>query len=217
MEKSKDVAMVPSSFEWSDLGNWTAIDDIFDKNENGNVLKGNSFDFGSQDTIIFGGERLVATIGLKNMVVVDTPDATLISPKERVQDVKTLVEKLKSENREEYYLHRTVLRPWGSYTVLEKGTGYKIKRILIKPKAKLSLQIHRHRSEHWVVISGTAKVTKDEEVYHVHSHESTFIPISTKHRLENPGHIPLQIIEIQNGEYLEEDDIERLVDEYHRM
>ena len=159
---------------------------------------------------------MVATIGLKEMVVVDTPDATLVSSKERAQEVKKVVERLKRENREEYSLHRTVLRPWGSYTVLEKGPGYKIKRIFLKPQGKLSLQTHRHRSEHWVVVSGTAKVTREDDVYYVHPHESTFIPISTKHRLENPGLIPLQIIEIQNGEYLEEDDIERLDDEYHR-
>lgn len=216
MEKSDKVAAVPSNFEWSDLGNWTALDEIFEKDADGNILKGNAIDLGSQNSIIIGGERLVATIGLKEMVVVDTPDATLVSSKERAQEVKKVVERLKRENREEYSLHRTVLRPWGSYTVLEKGPGYKIKRIFLKPQGKLSLQTHRHRSEHWVVVSGTAKVTREDDVYYVHPHESTFIPISTKHRLENPGLIPLQIIEIQNGEYLEEDDIERLDDEYHR-
>jgi len=217
MEKSEKVVMVPSHFEWSDLGNWTALDEIFDKNGDGNILKGNVIDLGSRDSIIFGGERVMATIGLKEMIVVDTPDATLVSSKEKVQEVKKVVERLKKESREEYSLHRTVLRPWGSYTVLEKGPGYKIKRISLKPKAKLSLQIHRHRSEHWVVISGTARVTKENDIYFVHPHESTFIPISTQHRLENPGLIPLQIIEIQNGEYLEEDDIERLDDVYRRI
>jgi mannose-1-phosphate guanylyltransferase / mannose-6-phosphate isomerase len=217
MEKSDEVVMVPSNFEWSDLGSWTALDEIFEKDRNGNVLKGNAMDLGSQDSIILGGERLIATIGLKEMVVVDTPDATLVSSKDRVQDVKRVVEELKSKNREEYFLHRTVYRPWGSYTVLEKGAGYKIKRISLRPGAKLSLQIHRHRSEHWVVVSGTAKVMRENEVYFVHPHESTYIPISAKHRLENPGLIPLQMIEIQNGEYLEEDDIERLDDEYNRI
>ena len=217
MEKSDEVVMVPSHFEWSDLGNWTALDENFEKDGNGNIIKGSALDLGSQNSIILGAERLIATIGLKEMVVVDTPDATLVSPKDKVQDVKKVVEKLKSENRDEYFLHRTVFRPWGSYTVLEKGSGYKIKRIFLKPDAKLSLQIHRHRSEHWVVVSGTAKVTRDNEVYFVQPHESTYIPISTEHRLENPGVIPLQIIEIQNGEYLEEDDIERLDDEYNRI
>ncbi len=216
MEKSDDVAMVPSDFQWSDLGNWTALDEIFEKDAAGNIVRGNAIDFGSQNSIIFGGERVVATIGLKEMIVVDTPDATLVSSKKGVQEVRRVVEKLRKENREEYALPRTVSRPWGSYTVLEKGPGYKIKRILIKPGSKLSLQVHRHRSEHWVVISGTAKVTKENDVYYIHPHESTYIPISTKHRLENPGLIPLQIIEIQNGEYLEEDDIERLDDDYNR-
>jgi mannose-1-phosphate guanylyltransferase/mannose-6-phosphate isomerase len=217
MEKSDEVLMAPSSFEWSDLGNWTALDDVFEKDREGNILKGNVIDFGSHNSIIIGRERVMATIDLKEMIVVDTPDATLVSSKEKVQDVKKIVERLKKEGREEYSLHRTVFRPWGSYTVLEKGSGYKIKRIFLKPKAKLSLQIHRHRSEHWVVISGTAKVTKENDVYFVHPHESTYIPVSTKHRLENLGLIPLQIIEIQNGEYLEEDDIERLDDDYHRI
>jgi mannose-1-phosphate guanylyltransferase/mannose-6-phosphate isomerase len=217
MEKSNDVMMVPSNFGWSDLGNWTALDEIFEKDRDGNILKGNAIDLGSRDSIIFGGERLVTTIGLNNMVLVDTPDALLVSSKEKVQDVKKIVERLKRESREESLLHRTVFRPWGGYTVLEKGPGYKIKRIFLKPGTKLSLQIHRHRSEHWVVISGTAKVTKDNNVYFVHPHESTYIPMSTKHRLENPGLIPLQIIEIQNGEYLEEDDIERLDDDYNRL
>jgi len=216
MEKSDKVMVVPSNFEWSDLGNWTALDEILEKDTDGNILKGNAVDFGSQNSIIVGGERLVATVGLKEMVVVDTPDATLVLSKERAQEVKKVVERLKRENRQEYSLHRTVLRPWGSYTVLEKGPGYKIKRIFIKPKAKLSLQTHRHRSEHWVVVSGTAKVMRGEDVYYVHPHESTYIPISVKHRLENPGLIPVQIIEIQNGEYTEEDDIERLDDEYSR-
>jgi mannose-1-phosphate guanylyltransferase/mannose-6-phosphate isomerase len=217
MEKSKDVVMVPSDFEWSDLGNWTALDEIFEKDRDGNILRGNTIDLESKNSIIFGGERIIATIGLNEMIVVDTPDATLVSSKEKVQEVKKVVEKLKEGNREEYSLPRTVFRPWGSYTVLEKGPGYKIKRIVLKPAAKLSLQVHRRRSEHWVVISGTAKVTRDNEEYDVHTHESTYIPVSTKHRLENPGLIPLQIIEIQNGEYLEEDDIERLDDIYKRI
>jgi mannose-1-phosphate guanylyltransferase / mannose-6-phosphate isomerase len=216
LEKSREVVMVPSHFDWSDLGNWTALDEVFEKDGAGNIFRGNTIDFGSQDSIVFGGERVVATIGLKDMVLVDTPDATLVSSKERVQEVRKVVEKLKKEKREEYLLHRTVFRPWGSYTVLEKGPGYKIKRIVVKPGTKLSLQVHHHRSEHWVVISGTAKVTRANETYFVHPHESTYIPISTKHRLENGGHIPLQIIEIQNGEYLEEDDIERFDDDYNR-
>jgi mannose-6-phosphate isomerase-like protein (cupin superfamily) len=150
------------------------------------------------------------------MVVIDTPDATLVSSKENVQEVRKVVEALKKSQRDEHLIHRTVERPWGRYTVLEKGNRYKIKRIVLNPKAKLSLQIHRHRSEHWVVVSGTARVTRGEEVFDVHPNESTFIPVSMKHRLENPEIIPLQIIEVQNGDYVEEDDIERLDDEFGR-
>ena len=150
------------------------------------------------------------------MVVVDTPDATLVTPKERVQEVRKVVEVLRQNGREEYLLHKTVERPWGSYTVLEKGEGYKIKRIVVNPGARLSLQRHSRRSEHWVVVSGVARVTREGEVFLVHVNESTFIPIGSKHRLENPGEKPLQIIEVQNGDYVEEDDIERLTDDYNR-
>jgi len=217
MEKSRDVLVITSDFGWSDLGSWTALDDIHEKDGHGNILQGNSVDIESEHSIVIAGERVMATIGLNNMVVVDTPDATLISSKEKIQDVRKVVEALKRSHREEHLIHRTVERPWGSYTVLEKGNRYKIKRVVLNPKARLSLQIHHHRSEHWVVVSGTARVTKGDEVFDVHPNESTFIPISVKHRLENPGIIPLQIIEVQNGDYVEEDDIERLDDDYQRM
>jgi mannose-1-phosphate guanylyltransferase/mannose-6-phosphate isomerase-like protein (cupin superfamily) len=216
MERSSDVLMVPATFRWSDLGSWTALDEIIEKDQDGNILKGNTIDIGSRNTTIFAGERLIATIGLKDMVLVDTPDATLAAPKERVQEIRKIVETLKQKGSEEYLLHKKVERPWGNYTVLEKGSGYKIKRVVINPGAKLSLQLHKKRSEHWVVVSGTAKVTRESETYWVHTNESTFIPVNTKHRLENPGEVPLQIIEVQNGDYLEEDDIERLDDDYGR-
>ncbi|MGQ9648013.1 MAG: mannose-1-phosphate guanylyltransferase/mannose-6-phosphate isomerase [Thermodesulfobacteriota bacterium] len=216
LEKSQAVAVVPSDFGWSDLGSWTALDDVLKKDKDGNIFQGNSIDIGSKDSTVIAGERVVATIGLREMVVVDTPDATLVSSKEKVQEVRKVVEALKKGQRDEHLIHRTVERPWGRYTVLEKGERYKIKRIVLNPKAKLSLQIHHHRSEHWVVISGTARVTRGEEVFEVHPNESTFIPISVKHRLENPGIIPLQIIEVQNGDYVEEDDIERFDDEFGR-
>jgi mannose-1-phosphate guanylyltransferase/mannose-6-phosphate isomerase len=216
MERSTNVLMVPATFQWSDLGSWTALDEVVDKDREGNILKGNTIDIGSHDSIVFSGQRLVATIGLKDMVVVDTPDATLVAPKERVQEVRRIVETLKQNGREEHLLHKTVERPWGSFTVLEKGDGYKIKRVVLKPGAKLSLQLHRRRSEHWVVVSGVAKVTKESETYLVQNNESTYIPINTKHRLENPGGELLQIIEVQNGDYVEEDDIERFDDIYGR-
>jgi mannose-1-phosphate guanylyltransferase/mannose-6-phosphate isomerase len=208
--------MVPATFKWSDLGSWAALDEIIEKDKTGNILKGNTIDIGSQNSTVFAGDRLIATIGLKDMVVVDTPDATLVSPKERVQEVRKVVETLRQHDREEHLIHKTVERPWGSYTVLEKGDRYKIKRVVLKPRAKLSLQLHRRRSEHWVVVAGVAKVTRENETYLVHTNESTFIPINTKHRLENPEEVPLQIIEVQNGEYVEEDDIERFSDDYGR-
>ncbi len=216
MERSSDVLMVPATFHWSDVGNWTALDEILEKDSSGNIRKGNTIDVGSRRSIIFAGERVVATIGLDNMVVVDTPDATLVAHKEKVQEVRKVVEELKRKDREEYLLHKTVERPWGSYTVLEKGQGYKIKRVYLKPGARLSLQLHRRRSEHWVVVEGTAKFAREDEVFLVEKGQSTFIPVNSKHRLENPGPGPLQIIEVQNGEYLEEDDIERFEDDYGR-
>jgi mannose-1-phosphate guanylyltransferase / mannose-6-phosphate isomerase len=217
MERSSNGLMVPANFLWSDLGSWTALDEMIKKDDAGNIVKGNTIDIGSENSTIFAGERLIATIGLKDMVVVDTPDATLVTPKGRVQEVKNIVEELKKNGREEHLIHKTVERPWGSYTVLEKGNGYKIKRVVLKPGAKLSLQLHRRRSEHWVVVSGVAKVTRESETYLVHNNESTYIPINTKHRLENPGKELLQIIEVQNGDYVEENDIERFSDDYGRI
>jgi mannose-1-phosphate guanylyltransferase/mannose-6-phosphate isomerase len=217
MERSARILMVPAKFRWSDLGSWAALDEVIEKDKTGNILKGNTIDIESENSTVFAGDRLVATIGLKDMVVVDTPDATLVTPKDRVQEVRKIVETLKQGEREEHLIHKTVERPWGSYTVLEKGDRYKIKRVVLKPKAKLSLQLHRWRSEHWVVVSGVAKVTREEETYLAYTNESTYIPINAKHRLENPEEVPLQIIEVQNGEYLEEDDIERFADDYGRQ
>ena len=217
LERSSDILMVPATFAWSDLGSWAALDEIIPKNSDGNILKGNTIDVGSRDSIVFAGERLVTTIGLREMVVVDTPDATLVAPKARSQDVRKIVEVLKQTGREEHLLHKTVERPWGSYTVLEKGRGYKIKRVFLRPKARLSLQLHHRRSEHWVVVAGTARVTRGDEIYLVGTNESTYIPVCAKHRLENPGEGPLQVIEVQSGDYLEEDDIERFDDDYGRQ
>ena len=216
MEMTDRAAVIPADIGWSDVGSWTALDDVSERDAAGNIISGNVIDIGSHDSIIYAEKRLVATIGLKDAVVVDTPDATLVCSKERAQDVKKVVDELKKRKAEEHLTHRTVYRPWGSYTVLEMGDRYKIKRIMIKPGAKLSHQMHNHRSEHWVVVSGTARVTNGEKVYDVHPNESTYIPMSTKHRLENAGKIPVQIIEVQNGEYLEEDDIIRFDDEYKR-
>ena len=216
MEKSDKVAVIPVDLDWNDVGSLIAIGDFLARDERGNATSGNVIDIGSRNSIVYGENRLVATLGLEDMVVIDTHDATLVCPKDRAQDVRKVVDVLKAKNATEYLVHRTMYRPWGSYTLLEHGPGFKIKIIEVKPGARLSLQMHHHRSEHWVVISGTATVTRGEEVFNVHVNESTFIPPSTVHRLENPGMIPLKIIEVQNGEYLEEDDIVRTEDDYAR-
>ncbi|MBI4733674.1 MAG: cupin domain-containing protein [Rubrobacteridae bacterium] len=202
--------------KWVDVGSLTAIGEFLEKDEAGNAITGNVVNIESEETIVYGEKRLVATLGLKNMIVIDTHDATLVCPKDRAQDVRKVVDVLKARDADEYLVHRTVHRPWGSYTLLESGPGFKIKVIEVKPGERLSLQMHHHRSEHWVVISGTARVTRGEEEFNVHVNESTFIPSSTIHRLENPGKIMLKIIEVQNGEYLDEDDIVRSEDDYAR-
>ncbi len=216
MEKTARAAVIPADIGWSDVGSWTALEDVSERDAAGNVIVGNVIDVDSRDSIIYAEKRLVATIGLEGLVVVDTPDATLVCSKERAQDVRKVVEKIKERKSGEHLIHRTVHRPWGSYTVLEDGEHYKIKRLSVRPGGRLSLQLHHHRSEHWVVVAGTATVTNGERVYDVHVNEGTYIPMSTRHRLENNGKIPLQIIEVQNGEYLEEDDIVRLEDQYQR-
>ncbi|MBI3610818.1 MAG: mannose-1-phosphate guanylyltransferase/mannose-6-phosphate isomerase [Nitrospirae bacterium] len=212
----RNLAVVPVEMGWSDVGSWTAIEQIGRTDSAGNVTVGNVIDLGSRNSILYADKRLVATIGLSDMVVVDTEDATLVCDKRRAQDVRKMVEILKQRNAEEHQVHRTVWRPWGGFTVLENGEGYKIKRIMVNPQARLSLQLHHRRSEHWVVVAGTARVACGERVYDLKVNESTYIPMNTKHRLENPGAKPLQIIEVQNGDYLGEDDIVRFQDDYGR-
>lgn len=216
LEKARDVAVVHGEFGWCDVGSWHALEYILPLDENNNVKQGNVISIGNRESILYCGKRVVGAIGLQGMIVVDTEDATLICPKERAQEVRKIVDSLKERRAEEYITHKTVFRPWGSYTVLERGDKYKIKKIVVKPGARLSLQMHQHRSEHWVVLTGVARVTNGERLYEVHPNESTYIPVSTRHRLENLGEMPLEIIEVQNGEYLEEDDIIRFEDEYKR-
>ncbi|RMG60461.1 MAG: mannose-1-phosphate guanylyltransferase/mannose-6-phosphate isomerase [Deltaproteobacteria bacterium] len=216
MEKATSVAVVPGSFFWSDVGSWSSLDELFEKDERGNVVVGKALPLECENSIFYGGDSLLAGVGLKEMIVVSTGDATLVVPKEKAQDVRKVAEKLREEGVPEGLEHRKTVRPWGSYTILLSGPGFKIKKIEVKPGHRLSLQMHYHRSEHWVVIGGTARVTRGEETYFVHEGESTFIPKSTKHRLENPGKVPLLIIEVQNGEYVEEDDIIRFEDDYQR-
>lgn len=216
MERSSRAAVIPVDFAWSDVGNWSSLEEVAPLDKTGNVVSGRVVDLESRNSILYADRRLVATIGLSDMVVVDTPDATLVCPKSRSQDVKKVVELLKRQGAPEHLEHLTVYRPWGSYTVLDEGPGYKVKRVTVNPSGRLSLQLHHRRSEHWVVISGTARVTRGEEVFDLTVGQSTAIPVETKHRLENPSQDVLHIIEVQNGPYLGEDDIVRFRDDYGR-
>ena len=216
MEKSGRIALVPVDMEWNDIGSWQALWDVSRKDADGNVIQGNVILEDVHDSLVRAENRMVAGVGLKDTLVVETADAILVAPLDRAQDVKKIVTRIKADNKEEYRLHRTVYRPWGSYTVLEEQPRYKIKRITVNSGAKLSLQMHHHRSEHWVVVKGTATVTCGEETFLVHENESTYISAGKKHRLENEGVIPLELIEVQNGSYLGEDDIVRLDDVYGR-
>ena len=216
-EKSTHMSVMPmKEIYWNDIGSFDSIAEVL-ADKNGNGIYGDVITADCQNTTILGSDRLISGIGLKDLIVVDTPDSLLITEKGKSQEVKKVVEKLKKEHRKEAIENRTMYRPWGSYTILAEGEGYKVKRITIKPGAKLSLQMHYHRSEHWTVISGTGKLTLDDKVVIFKENESTYIPIAVKHRLENPGQIPLSIIEVQNGRYLGEDDIVRFDDEYGRI
>lgn len=217
MERSTRAAVIPAEFGWSDLGSWAALDEVVPKDERDNVISGRVVDVDSRRSIVYAHDRLVATIGLNDLIVVDTPDATLVCAKDRAQEVRKVVETLEAQRAQEHVVHKTVPRPWGTYTVLGEGPGYKIKRIVVNPTSRLSLQMHRQRSEHWVVVGGTARVTCGECVYDVKTNESTFIPPQTKHRLENVDpQVPLEIIEVQSGPYLGEDDIVRFDDDFGR-
>lgn len=215
-EKSAKMAVVPlNGVYWNDIGSWDAIAETF-SDSTGNMYSGDIVAENCTNTMILGQERLIAGLDLQNLMVVDTPDVLLVAQKGKSQDVKQLVNKLKKEKRKEVDENRTMYRPWGSYTILAEGDGYKVKRITINPGAKLSLQLHYHRSEHWTVISGTGKLTLDDKEVFFRENESTYIPIGVRHRLENPGKLPLSIIEVQNGKYLGEDDIVRFDDVYGR-
>jgi mannose-1-phosphate guanylyltransferase / mannose-6-phosphate isomerase len=216
MEKAQNVSVVPAHFDWSDVGAWPAVADAQDADTQGNVLSGDVVAVDTHNTLVQGDKRVIATVGLSDMVVVDTPDALLVAHKSKAQDVKKVVDQLKARKHESTELHSTVHRPWGNYTTLEEGARYKIKRIVVKPGQSLSLQLHHHRSEHWVVVSGTAKVTVGDKTELLSANESTYIPIGETHRLENPGKMDLAMIEVQCGDYVGEDDIVRLTDVYGR-
>jgi mannose-1-phosphate guanylyltransferase/mannose-6-phosphate isomerase len=217
MEKSAKVATLPIDVYWNDIGSWDSMYAITDKDSEGNVVLGDVTMLDTRNCLIIGNKRLISTIGMEDCLIVETEDALLVSKKGETQKVKDLVSRLKKENRSQVDEHVTSYRPWGHYTVLEEGVRYKIKRIVVNPAEKLSLQMHYHRSEHWVVVRGTAKVTIGDKEMLVHENESVFVPKSTLHRLENPGKVHLEIIEVQNGEYVGEDDIVRTDDRYGRQ
>jgi mannose-1-phosphate guanylyltransferase/mannose-6-phosphate isomerase len=216
-EKSSQVMMVPLTAKWSDIGSWDAIYDVLGKDTDGNAVKGDCMSIDCSNTLMLGNSRLIAGIGLKDLLVVETDDVILVAQKGESQKVKDLVSGLKANGRVEADEHTTIYRPWGLYTVMGSGPGYKMKKIVVNPGQVLSLQMHYHRSEHWIVIGGTAKVTVGETESMVCENEGIFVPQTTKHRLENPGKQLLEIIEVQNGSYLGEDDIVRFEDKYGRV
>lgn len=216
MERSEKVATVPCNLGWSDIGSWNALSELTEEGEHGNRCEGEVLTQNAHNNYVYSPERLSALVGVQNLIVVDTPDALLIAHKEHSQDVKQIVNQLKKSGHSAHLLHRTVHRPWGSYTTLEEGHRFKIKRIVVKPGASLSLQMHHHRSEHWIVVTGMAQVVNGDNIMMLNSNESTFIPAGHKHRLENPGVIDLILIEVQSGDYLGEDDIVRYQDVYGR-
>ncbi len=217
LEKTARAFVIPLEINWSDIGSWDSVYDALEKDENLNVKRGNILDIDTKQCLILGGKRLIATIGLEDLLIIETDDALFIGKKGESQRVKQLVDALKEKNAKESSEHVTSHRPWGSFTVLEEGERYKIKRIVVLPQQRLSLQMHYHRSEHWVVVKGTAKVTIGEEEQLIHENEGIYISKSQVHRLENPGKVPLELIEVQVGEYVGEDDIVRLSDIYERI
>lgn len=217
MENTNDAVVVPLDAGWNDIGAWSALWEVNEKDEKGNATTGDILLQETTNSLIHGGERLIATVGLDNVVIVDTKDALLVACKDKVQDVKKIVEKLKADKRSEFKIHREVYRPWGKYDAIDNGERYQVKRITVNPGEKLSIQMHHHRAEHWIVVSGTASVTNGEKTFLVTENESTYIPIGVIHALENPGKVPLEMIEVQSGSYLGEDDIVRFDDRYGRI
>ncbi len=216
MEKTADAVVVPLDAGWSDVGSWSSLQDAIGADAAGNVTRGDVILEDSSGCFVYSESRLVATVGLKDHVVVETKDAVLVVPRDRVQDVKTVVERLKKAGRYEAALHREVYRPWGSYDGIDAGERFQVKRLTVKPGASMSLQMHHHRAEHWIVVEGTARITRGEEIFLLEENQSTYIPIGTTHRIENPGKITLQMIEVQSGSYFGEDDIVRFEDKYGR-
>jgi len=217
MEKSDNIVVVPLDAGWNDVGSWSALYDIGVKDNNGNVIRGDVFTEETTNTYINANHHMIVTIGVQGLIVVDTPDATLISTKDKAQAVTKIIKQLQKHNREEQFCHRKIYRPWGWYDSIESGEYFQVKRLYIKPGAKLSLQMHHKRAEHWVVVSGTATVTNGEQVFTLKKGESTYIPLGITHALENKTNEPIEIIEVQSGTYLGEDDIVRFEDRYGRL
>ncbi len=215
MEKTADAAVVPLDAEWNDVGSWSALWEVSDKDANGNACHGDVIALDCKDSYAYGN-RLIAMVGLQDVVVVETDDAVFVGHKDRVQDVKEVVGQIKRDGRSEAAAHRKVYRPWGAYDSIDNGARFQVKRITVKPGATLSLQMHHHRAEHWIVVSGTAEVTRGDEVILLTENQSTYIPLGVTHRLKNPGKLPLELIEVQSGSYLGEDDIVRFEDQYGR-
>ncbi|MGD9843637.1 MAG: mannose-1-phosphate guanylyltransferase/mannose-6-phosphate isomerase [Steroidobacteraceae bacterium] len=216
MEKTNKAVVVPLDAGWSDVGSWSALHAAIPADAAGNVTIGDVLVSDTAGCYLHSTSRLVATVGLTDHVVIETKDAVMVAPKDRVQDVKVLVNELKKQGRYETSLHREVFRPWGSYDSIDSGERFQVKRLVVNPGASLSLQLHHHRAEHWVVVSGTARITCDDKVFLLEENQSTYIPLGSKHRVDNPGKIPLHIIEVQSGTYLGEDDIVRFQDVYGR-
>lgn len=208
--------VIPLSVGWSDVGAWSALWEVRERDAAGNVLDGDAFVHAAQNNLLIARHRMVAAIGVDDLIVVETPDAVLVASKAQAQDVKAVTQWLQREQRNEYRHHQRVHRPWGSYEAIGHGSRYQVKRLTVKPGESLSMQMHHHRAEHWVVVSGTARVTCDERSFLLTENQSTFIPVGSTHRLENPGAIPLELIEVQSGSYLGEDDIVRFEDRYNR-
>jgi mannose-1-phosphate guanylyltransferase/mannose-6-phosphate isomerase len=217
MERADNTAVVVSNFGWSDIGSWKAISELYESDEAGNRIKGKAIMVGSTDCFVQGGERIVAAVGVKNLVIVDTGDAVLVADRNQAQDVKEVVAQLSKLKHEAVSFHKTVHRPWGNYTILEDAADCKVKRLVVKPGQVLSLQMHRRRAEHWTVVKGTAKVRLGDREFLLEANQSTYVPIETLHRLENPGDEDIHLIEVQTGDYFGEDDIERLEDIYGRI
>jgi len=216
MEKTDAAAVVPLDASWSDIGSWSALWDVAERDVDGNAFKGDVIQTGSRNNLARADSRLVALVGVEDLVVIETKDAILVGHKDHVQDVKEVVEQIRRNNRHEHLNHRQVYRPWGHYDSIDFGKRDQVKRITVKPGAKLSVQMHHHRAEHWVVVRGTAKVYKGDQVLMLSEDQSTYIPLGEVHALENPGKIPLELIEVQSGSYLGEDDIVRFEDRYGR-